>query len=112
MCAAGHEGTWEAGAGACVACKAGTVKPSVGNGGCMNCTAGQGSASPFTNCTDCAADEYSAYAGDPCSPCNTPSETTDGATGQTECGKKINSCVQKLRKVESHSLFILPDLHM
>ncbi len=37
VCSAGYEGTWAAGAGACTACPAGTVKPAAGNGACGKC---------------------------------------------------------------------------
>ncbi len=38
-------------------------------------------------CTDCPPDEYNPTPGGTCVPCATPSETTDGLSGQTACGK-------------------------
>ncbi len=37
VCAAGYEGTWIAGGGACVACTAGTFKPAPGSDHCYPC---------------------------------------------------------------------------
>ncbi len=84
VCAAGYSGAGSPGAG-CTQCTPGTFKATVWNAACGDCNAGQGSSAPFTSCTNCPADHYSANPGDPCSACNLPSETTDTVTGQTEC---------------------------
>ena len=89
MCDAGYEGAGLPDPTGCTQCPSGTIKAAAGNAACMNCAAGEGSSAPFTACTTCPPDTYSENDRDPCSPCNTPSETTDTATGQIECRKNI-----------------------
>ncbi len=87
VCAAGYEGAASPGSG-CTQCPAGKFKAAAGNAACGNCNAGHSSSAPFTSCDDCQADEYNPTAGGTCQACATPSETTDGQTGQKACGKK------------------------
>ncbi len=87
VCTAGYGGTASPDATGCTQCTAGTIKATAGNAACTPCAAGEGSAAPFTVCAACGPDEYSANAGDPCTACVATTETTDTATGQTECSK-------------------------
>ena len=88
-CAAGYGGAGLPDTTGCAQCTAGMIKPTAGNDACFPCAAGEGSTAPFTACAACPPDTYSANVGDPCSACNVPSETTDGLSWQTTCGKEL-----------------------
>ncbi len=88
VCAAAYGGYWVAEGGGCTACPPGTIKLTAGNAACTGCLAGQTTNAAGTGCQDCPPNTYSANVGDPCTPCDATTETTDGLTGKTACGKK------------------------